>query len=112
MIFILTLIVVVLANIGGPWAVALLIAAAIAEVGEIVLLRRWAKRLDRRYRAHSPEEQLVGLVAEVITPCRPQGQVRVRGEIWEALCPAGAPQGSSVRVERVEALLLHVSPTT
>jgi len=62
MIFILTLIVIALAQIGGPWAVALLVAAAIAEVGEIILLRRWAK----------------------VTPCRPQGQVRVRGEIWEA----------------------------
>jgi membrane-bound serine protease (ClpP class) len=111
MIFVLTLIVVALANIGGPWAVALLVAAAIAELGEIVLLRRWAKRLDKRHRAKGPEEQLIGLVAEVVTPCRPQGQVRVRGEIWEAVCAAGAPQGSSVRVERVEALTLYVSPT-
>jgi len=110
MIFILTVIVIALAQIGGPWAVALLIAAAIAEVGEIILLRRWAKRLARRYRAHSPEEQLIGLIAEVVTPCRPQGQVRVRGEIWEARCVAGAPQGSSVRVERVESLTLIVSP--
>ncbi len=111
MIFILTLIVIALAYIGGPWAVALLVAAAIAELGEIVLLRRWAKRLDRRHRSQSPEEQLIGLVAEVVTPCRPQGQVRVRGEIWEALCPAGAPQGSSVRVVGVESLTLHVTPT-
>src|SRR5712691_3143395 len=100
MIFILTLIVIALAQIGGPWAVALLVAAAIAEVGEIILLRRWAKKLAQRYRPHSPEEQLIGLIAEVVTPCRPQGQVRVRGEIWEARCATGAPEGASARVER------------
>lgn len=110
MIFILTVIVIALAQIGGAWAVALLVVAAIAEVGEIILLRRWAKHLARQYRPHSPEEQLIGLVAEVVTPCRPLGQVRVRGEIWEANCAAGAAQGTSVRVERVESLTLFVSP--
>ena len=112
MIFLLTVIVIALANIGGAWAVALLIGAGIAEAGEIVLLRRWSKRLARRYRPVEPDEQLIGLVAEVVTPCRPKGQVRVRGEIWEVTCPAGAGQGASVRIERVDSLTLLVSPQT
>jgi membrane-bound serine protease (ClpP class) len=111
MIFILTVIVIALAQIGGPLAIVLLIVAAILEVGEIILLRRWAARLRQRYRPHSPEEELIGLIAEVLTPCRPKGQVRVRGEIWEARCEAGAPEGASVRVESVESLTLVVTPT-
>ncbi|HEX4526447.1 MAG TPA: NfeD family protein [Gaiellaceae bacterium] len=111
MIFILTVVVIALAHIGGTWAIVLLIVAAILEIGEIIFLRRWAGRLRQRYRPQSPEEQLVGLIAEVVTSCRPTGQVRVRGEIWEARCEAGAPEGASVRVDRVESLTLFVSPT-
>jgi membrane-bound serine protease (ClpP class) len=110
MIFILTLIIVLLLQVGSPWAFVLLGVAALAEVAEIVFLRRWSKRLTRRYKPVSPEEALVGLVAEVVTPCRPNGQVRVRGEIWEATCPAGAGEGASVRVERVDSLTLFVVP--
>lgn len=110
MIFILVLIVVLLASVGGPWAFVLLAAAAILEVVEIILLRRWSKHLNKRYRPHSPEEQLIGLVAEVVTSCRPKGQVRVRGEIWEARCEAGADAGASVRIDRVESLTLFVVP--
>jgi membrane protein implicated in regulation of membrane protease activity len=110
MIFILTVVVILLASIGGPWAFVLLALAVVAEGVEIVLLRRWAKHLDQRRRSRSPEEQLVGLIAEVVTPCRPRGQVRVRGELWEARCEAGAGEGASVRIERVESLTLFVSP--
>ncbi len=112
MIFILVLIVVLLASVGGPWAFVLLALAAVLEVVEIVLLRRWSKHLNKRYRPHSPEEQLIGLIAEVVTPCHPQGQVRVRGELWEARCDEGADAGASVRVERVESLTLFVSHAT
>ena len=111
MIFILTVIVIALAHIGGAAAIALLVVAAILEVVEIILLRRWAKHLHRQIPPKSPDEQLIGLVGEVVTPCRPLGQVRVRGEIWEANCDAGAAQGTSVRVERVESLTLFVSPS-
>ena len=109
MIFILTVVVVALAHIGGAWAVALLVVAALLEVVEIILLRRWSKHLARQHPPQSPDEQLVGLLAEVVTPCRPVGQVRVRGEIWEANCAAGAAEGTSVRVDSVESLTLFVS---
>jgi membrane-bound serine protease (ClpP class) len=110
MIFILTLVIVLLLQIGGPWAFVLLLVAALAEVAEILFLRRWAKHLRHRYKPVDPDEALVGLLAEVVTPCRPNGQVRVRGEIWEATCPAGAGEGASVRVERVDSLTLFVVP--
>jgi membrane-bound serine protease (ClpP class) len=112
MIFLLALVVILLASVGGPWAFALLAIAAVLEVVEIILLRKWARHLNRRYRPRSPDEQLIGLIAEVVTPCRPRGKVRVRGELWDARCDAGADAGGSVRVERVESLTLFVTPAT
>jgi membrane-bound serine protease (ClpP class) len=109
-IFILIVLVVVLAGISWPWSGVLLVVAAIAEAVEIVLLRRWAGRLERRRRHVDPEQELVGAAAEVVRTCRPRGQVRLRGELWEALCEAGADEGESVRVERVDGLTLVVAP--
>jgi membrane protein implicated in regulation of membrane protease activity len=36
--------------------------------------------------------------------------VRVQGELWEATCPEGADSGETVRVSRVEGLILVVQP--
>jgi membrane protein implicated in regulation of membrane protease activity len=53
-------------------------------------------------------EAMVGLEAEVASPCRPRGQVRVHGELWEAICEEGADAGEIVRVTRVDGLKLIV----
>jgi membrane protein implicated in regulation of membrane protease activity len=45
-----------------------------------------------------------------VTPCRPEGQVRVAGELWGAMCRAGADVGDVVRIERVDGLTLVVTP--
>lgn len=52
---------------------------------------------------------MIGRRATVITPCRPRGQVKLDGEIWEALCPEGADPGEAVTVESLERLTLTVS---
>lgn len=72
--------------------------------------RRWSKRMEKQRPAPSPQQELVGMVGEVVTSCRPRGQVMVRGELWEALCPEGAEPGAAVRVEAVDALTLTVAP--
>jgi len=46
--------------------------------------------------------------ATVLDPCRPKGQVRVQGEIWEARCEAGADRGESVRIVGRDGLVLLV----
>jgi membrane-bound serine protease (ClpP class) len=53
-------------------------------------------------------EVLVGATAVVLTPCRPEGQVRVHGEIWRAVCREGAEPEEKVVVERVDGLTLEV----
>lgn len=90
-----------------PWlglaAVALGIVVEVAEVGF------WARFL-RRYRVRTGVEALVGTRAVVIEACDPRGRVRLRGEIWHARCPDGAPVGERVTVLGVDGLTLEVEP--
>jgi membrane-bound serine protease (ClpP class) len=53
-------------------------------------------------------QTLIGREATVISPCRPEGQVRLDGEIWQARCAAGADPGDTVRVTARDGLLLVV----
>jgi membrane protein implicated in regulation of membrane protease activity len=55
-------------------------------------------------------EALVGRIAEVVEPCRPRGTVKLDGELWEAVCEAGADRGEEVVVRAVERLRLVVAP--
>jgi len=55
-------------------------------------------------------ETMIDREAVVITPCRPRGQVRLDGEIWEARCDAGATVGDTVRITGREGLTLVVEP--
>ncbi len=53
-------------------------------------------------------EALVGAIGEVTAACRPDGWVRVAGELWRARCPGGAATGAAVRVLAVDGLTLVV----
>src|ERR687895_2525075 len=76
--------------------VAILVAAAAAEVGEFLLWRRFLAR----YRVVTGAEGLVGERAVVIEPCDPYGTVRLRGEIWRARSETPAAPGEAVAVPR------------
>jgi membrane protein implicated in regulation of membrane protease activity len=78
----------------------------VGEVGEIV----WGRRLARRWRPKTGVETLVGQTADVVVECRPRGQVRVHGELWEAECRDGAGVGDTVRIVGLEDLTLMVVP--
>ena len=67
-------------------------------------------RLSRRRRPAIGAEALVGSVGIATTECRPRGQVRVRGERWQAVCDEGADAGDPVVVEGVSGLTLQVRP--
>lgn len=87
-----------------PWGVAAVVGALVVEVGEAWF---WIW-LSRRRRAVVGAEALVGAEAVVVTPCRPEGQVRVAGELWRARCEGGADAGQRVRVLAVSSLTLEV----
>ena len=87
-----------------PWSVLVVVGAVVVEVGEIFFWIWLSKRRSPQVGA----ETLIGADAVVATPCRPRGQVRIGGELWEALCEAGAETGVAVRVVGRRGLTLVV----
>lgn len=87
-------------------------------VAFLVLLPLWVlelfgwNRTTKRHRKAVGAETLIGREAVVSEPCRPVGQVRLDGEIWEARCEAGASTGDRVRVTGRQRLTLVVEPVT
>ena len=88
----------------APWSYA---AVAIGAVIEVVEIWFWWWLSHRRSPAVGVET-LVGRSATVTGECRPLGQVRVAGELWQARCEGGADEGDRVRVTSVEGLELVV----
>jgi len=89
-----------------PWNLMLVLAGVAIEVGELT----WGLRLARRWKPKTGAEAMIGELAEVVTRCRPDGQVRVRSELWEAHCERGADVGDRVRIDKLEGLTLIVAP--
>jgi membrane-bound serine protease (ClpP class) len=89
----------------SPWGIAAVVGATAFELAEIGLFVWYSKRR----RATTGAEALVGAIAVAATPCEPEGQVRLAGELWGAVCAEGARPGDRVVVERVDGLTLVVS---
>jgi membrane protein implicated in regulation of membrane protease activity len=107
-ILVVTILVVVLAGVPSPWNAILIVAACPLEVVEVVVLRRWSKRIDRRTRPTTGAAAMIGDTAEVVEACRPKGLVQLNGELWQARCDAGADPGDTVEVEAIDGLVLVV----
>ncbi len=88
----------------SPWSWIGVVLGAAIELGE-AWFWWW---LSHRRAPTVGVETLVGALGIVSTSCRPEGQVRVRGELWHARCEAGAEAGASVEVVAVEGLTLVV----
>jgi membrane-bound serine protease (ClpP class) len=97
---------VLFAILDPPLGVIALVAGALFEVGEAVF---WTRYL-RRIRVRTGTEGMIGERAEVIEACRPRGRVKLRGEIWDAVCEPGAELGEAVTVTAVSGLTLEVEP--
>jgi membrane protein implicated in regulation of membrane protease activity len=90
----------------SPWNAIVVIGAAVLEVVETGLFIWWSKRR----RAAVGAEALIGKVAVAVGELRPEGQVRVDGELWQARCAAGAAVGTRVVVRGIDGLTLDVDP--
>jgi membrane-bound serine protease (ClpP class) len=92
----------------SPWNVIGVCVAAVIEVGELYL---W-KRFLARYRVRGGAEGMIGERAAVIETCDPEGRVQLRGEIWTAVAADGYvfAVGDRVRVLVVEGLRLRIGP--
>jgi membrane-bound serine protease (ClpP class) len=100
--------VILLILLPSPWNVVAFVVVLPLWVLELLA---WNRTVKRRRSVVGPQT-LIGRDAVVATPCRPRGQVRIDGEIWEASCEAGATTGDTVRVTRVDGLTLVVEPVT
>jgi membrane-bound serine protease (ClpP class) len=87
------------------WGLVAVAVAAIIEISEFFF---WIW-LSRRRDVQAGRETLIGKTARVTAPCRPDGQVRVEGELWRARCEAGADVGEAVRVTALDELTLQVT---
>lgn len=92
--------------LASPWGVVAVGAALVVEAGEAWF---WWWLTSRRRPAVGAEAML-GQTATVVVPCRPLGQARIHGELWQARCEAGADAGDRVRVDGIEGLTLVVTP--
>lgn len=105
MLFVIAVILAVFV-VPSPWGLVLVGVAAVIEIGETFF---WIW-LSQRHRIRMGAETLLGAAAEVVTPCRPEGQVRIQGELWRARCGSGADPGDKVRVVARDGLTLLVEP--
>ncbi len=90
----------------APWSWVAVVVGGLLEAAESWFYVRWSQRR----RPAVGVEALVGRRAIVSTDCRPDGQVRVAGELWQARCEAGASAGDEVVVREVDRLTLVVEP--
>jgi membrane protein implicated in regulation of membrane protease activity len=88
-----------------PWQYLALIPLALWEALELYLFFKW-----RGVPSVMGLEALVGRRGRAVTDCRPDGQVRLRGEVWRARCPEGVKSGDEVEVASVDGLVVNVFP--
>jgi membrane protein implicated in regulation of membrane protease activity len=89
----------------SPWDVVGFVAGLVLFGFEVAF---WNRRV-RGHRKMVGTETLIGRQATVVSACRPDGQVRVGGEVWAARCAGGASVGDTVTVGSVDGLTLVVS---
>jgi membrane-bound serine protease (ClpP class) len=90
----------------APWNVAVVAVAAVWELTTALFGLWWSQR----HAAKVGAEALIGREVELRRACRPLGQIRVRGEIWQARCDEGADAGDTVRILGLDGLTLVVEP--
>jgi membrane protein implicated in regulation of membrane protease activity len=88
-----------------PWRYLVIIPLAAWEAFEIYLWLKW-----RRVKSITGVEAFIGSTGRAVTDCRPNGQVRVKGALWQASCPQGADAGDHIVVEGINGLVLTVAP--
>jgi membrane protein implicated in regulation of membrane protease activity len=98
---------ILLVALPSPWRYVGFGVCLALFAGEVVF---WNRRVRGRSVAVGAET-LIGRTGTVVTACRPDGQVRLGGEIWEARCDEGADRGEDVVVTAQDGLRLIVVRT-
>jgi membrane-bound serine protease (ClpP class) len=90
--------------LSSPWGLIAIGIGAALDIAETGGFLWWS----RRRRATVGVDSLVGKVGVAIGSIQPDGQVKVNGEIWNAICAGGCETGTKVVVRRVDGLTLEV----
>ncbi len=65
--------------------------------------------LDQRKKSPLGHDAMIGLTGECITELKPEGLIRVQGEIWKAVSNCSViPEGAEVVIEKLQGLTLIV----
>ncbi len=94
---------------GVSMSVALAVTLPVA-LFTVFLMRLVLK--SRRWKTATGKEEMLGAegVVTLALPAHGEGMIRVHGELWRAAAASAVPEGSLVRVKRVEGLKLFVEP--
>ncbi len=87
-----------------PWRGLVIAFFLVIDIAEIIIWLRWRKK-----KSITGAESVVGERGVAITDCKPDGQVKVRGQIWKATCPGGVAAGLEVIVDEIDSIKLVVS---
>jgi membrane-bound serine protease (ClpP class) len=75
------------------------------DVFEVWVWLRWRKR-----RSMTGPEGLIGATGIVVSDLAPRGQVRAKGQIWNATADGRVITGTAVQIREVDGLQLVVEP--
>ena len=90
----------------NPWNLAAALVSLVLFGVEVLF---WNRRV-RRIKVRTGVEDLIGATGQVATALAPSGQIKVRGELWEAHSATPLKPGDRVRVLSVDDLRLEVAP--
>ena len=86
------------------WTIPVIVIAVVVEVSETLFTLWWSRRAPPKV----GPETLIGATGRVVEPLRPEGRVRVRGEVWQAKSGAFIEAGARIRVRGRDRLNLEV----
>jgi membrane-bound ClpP family serine protease len=87
-----------------PWKWIVAGALLVTDIFEIFIWLRWRNR-----RSITGSDTLVDQHGEAMGPLDPEGQVKLRGQIWKARASEPVARGEWVKVDAVDGLTLLVS---
>jgi membrane protein implicated in regulation of membrane protease activity len=90
----------------SPWGIVAVVCALAIDLVEVGVGLWYSKRR----RSSVGSQTLVGVTGIAMGELRPDGQVRIEGEIWRARCQRGCDADVTVVVRAVDGLTLEVEP--
>lgn len=95
----------------GGVSLGVAVAVTLPFAALTIFLMRLVLR-SRKWKVATGMEELIGAEGVAVSALRAgvEGMIRIHGELWGAISSQSAPEGSPVRVLRIEGLKLYVEP--